>query len=144
MAMLLSRPAIACILVLSLLSRGRGAEPALPVGPAPSPAMFSHFPDSVHAVVWRNWHAVEPARIAKVLGTSVENVTALAESMGLPPAVPIPAEQDSPGQFYMTLLRRNWHLLPCDQLAVLLDISPEDLVEKVVNCRHVLDGRARR
>ncbi|MFH1920105.1 MAG: hypothetical protein ABIP48_09505 [Planctomycetota bacterium] len=131
MAMLLSRPAIACILVLSLLNRGRGAEPTLPVGPAPPPAMFSHFPDSVHAVVWRNWHAVEPARIAKVLGTSVENVTAVAESMGLPPAVPIPAEQDSPGQFYMTLLRRNWHLLPCGQLAVLLDISPEELVEFV-------------
>ena len=85
--------------------------------------MFSHFPDAMHAVVWRNWHAVEPARIAKVLGTSVENVAAVADSMGLPPAIPIPPEQESPGLFRMTLLRRNWHLLPCDQLALLLDVA---------------------
>lgn len=89
--------------------------------------MLSHFPDPMHAVVWRNWHAVEPARIARVLGTSVENVTAVAASMGLPAAVPIPPQQNSPGHFHMTLLRRNWHLLPCDQLAVLLDVSPEEL-----------------
>jgi len=126
-----TRLVIASALALCFLSHGRTAEPTLPVGPAPNPAMFSHFPDSMHALVWRNWHAVEPARIAKVLGTSVENVTAVAESMGLPPAVPIPAEQNSPGHFYMTLLRRNWHLLPCDQLAVLLGISPEELVEFV-------------
>src|SRR3990172_591892 len=91
-----SRLVIACALALCFLSHGRTAEPTLPVGPAPNPAMFSHFPDSVHALVWRNWHAVEPARIAKGLGTAVENVTAVAESMGLPPAVPIPAEQNFP------------------------------------------------
>ena len=37
-----------------------------------------HFPDRAHAVVWRNWQLVQPARIAKVLGTDVEQVTTLA------------------------------------------------------------------
>jgi len=90
--------------------------------------LFGHFPDRVHAVVWRNWHAVEPERIATVLGTSVENVTAMAESMGLPPAVAIPPEQKTRGYFWMTLCRRNWHLLPLDQLATLLDTTPEELL----------------
>ncbi|MBN2296253.1 MAG: hypothetical protein JXM70_27735 [Pirellulales bacterium] len=89
--------------------------------------LFSHFPDRAHAVVWRNWHAVEPERIAAVLETSVENVTAMAESMGLPPAVDIPQEQKTPGYFWMTLCRRNWHLLPIEQLAVLLDTTPEKI-----------------
>ena len=49
----------------------------------------------------------------------------MAESMGLPPALPIPPEQKLRG--YITLLRRNWHLLPYDQLLVLLDMTPEQL-----------------
>ncbi|HUT87933.1 MAG TPA: hypothetical protein VMY37_00410 [Thermoguttaceae bacterium] len=128
MAAFFSRLGPACTVLLCLWTQGRPAEPTLPVGRASEPSMFSHFPDSMHAVVWRNWHAVEPARIAEVLGTSVENVTAVADSMGLPPAVPIPREQNSPGHFHMTLLRRNWHLLPCEQLAVLLGVSPDELV----------------
>ncbi len=101
------------------------AEPVLPTGSAPAPVATSHFPDRIHAFVWRNWNAVEPARLAQVLATSVNNVTAMAESMGLPPALPIPPEQKLRG--YITLLRRNWHLLPYDQLLVLLDMTPEQL-----------------
>ncbi len=102
-----------------------GAAPSLNVG---RPALsFSHFPDRMHAFIWRNWHAVEPERIAKLLGTSAENVTTVAESMGLPPAVPIPPEQKSRGYFWMTMCRRNWHVLPGDQLAMLLETTPEEL-----------------
>ncbi|MBN1588577.1 MAG: hypothetical protein JW888_03590 [Pirellulales bacterium] len=107
--------------------------------------LFGHFPDRAHAVVWRNWHAVEPERIATVLGTSVENVTAMAESMGLPPAIAIPPEQKTRGYFCMTLCRRNWHLLPMDQLATLLDTTPDELlrllqVEEAANW-HILGDR---
>ncbi|MBN1910737.1 MAG: hypothetical protein JW818_13410 [Pirellulales bacterium] len=90
--------------------------------------LFAHFPDRAHAVVWRNWHAVEPELIAKVLGTSVENVTAMAESMGLPPAIALPPEQKEHGYFLMTLCRRNWHLLPMDQLAPLAGTTAEELL----------------
>ena len=97
----------------------------LPVGSAPKALDFPHFPDRVHAFVWRNWTVVEPARMAKVLGTSAENVTAIAESMGLPPARPVPPEQKARG--YITVLRRNWHLLPYGQLLTLLDLSADQL-----------------
>ena len=117
----------ACGILLALAKSGLADEPAMPTGPAPPSSMFAHFPDRMHAFVWRNWHAVEPARIAAVLGTSVDNVTAVARSMGLPPAIPIPPEQKSRGYFFMTLCRRNWHLLPPEQLAQLLETSVADL-----------------
>ena len=86
--------------------------------PIPPAELLAHFPSRMHACVWRNWQAVEPRQIAKVLGTSVENVTRVAESMGLPPATPIPPEQKIKGYFWMTMCRRNWHVLSGDQLAV--------------------------
>ena len=70
----------------ALLANGGGAA-------ASDDVLFAHFPDRAHAVVWRNWHAVEPERIANVLDTSVENVTAMADAMGLPPAIALPLEQ---------------------------------------------------
>lgn len=121
--------ALAVALLLSLVrnSEARAAALTLPVG---RPALdLSHFPDRMHAFIWRNWHAVEPERIAGVLGTSVQNVTTVAESMGLPPAVPIPPEQKVTGYFTMTMCRRNWHVLPADQLATLLETTPENLAD---------------
>lgn len=89
--------------------------------PAPSP----HFPDALHAVVWRNWGLVEPVRLGEVLEASAEQITNVATSMGLPAQAHAPAEMSSRG--YITLIRRNWHLLPYEQLLQLLDISAEDL-----------------
>jgi hypothetical protein len=97
----------------------------LPQGSAPVPLVSQHFPDRVHAFVWRNWNAVEPARLAAILGTSTEQVTALAAAMGLPPAVTILPAMKSRG--YITLIRRNWHLLPYDQLLDLVEMTPERL-----------------
>jgi hypothetical protein len=98
---------------------------ALPEGNAPSALNFPHFPDRQHAFVWRNWGLVEPARLAKVLGTSQDNVVALATSMGLPPRPAVEPEWRTRG--YITVLRRNWHLLPYDQLLTLLDLPAERL-----------------
>ena len=111
------------ILLCAWLACSAAAD--LPAGPAPKALEFEHFPDRLHAFVWRNWNVVEPARLARVLGTSVENVAAVAESMGLPPAAPIPPEQEARG--YITVIRRNWHLLPYDQLLVLLGMSEDQL-----------------
>jgi hypothetical protein len=86
--------------------------------------MSRHFPDRIHEFVWRNWNAVEPAKLAKILGASVQDITTLAESMGLPPSA-VPPEQMERG--YITLIRRNWHLLPYEQLLELLEMTPERL-----------------
>lgn len=107
------------------LAQGAGGETILPEGSAPAPIVSRHFPDRVHAFIWRNWNVVEPARLAGILGTSVENVHALAASLGLPPAGTIPPEMKTRG--YVTLIRRNWHLLPYEQLLTLLEMTPEQL-----------------
>ena len=107
---------------------------ALPVGasaaelPAVSnrqPVPTPHFPDRLHAVVWRNWGLVTPERIADVLGTERAKVVEIATSMGLPQSAPVPPEMEERG--YITILRRNWHLLPYDQLLKLLKISADEL-----------------
>jgi hypothetical protein len=101
------------------------AEIVLPQGSAPAPIASPYFPSRVHEFVWRNWNLVEPAKMAKLLGASAEDITAVAESMGLPPAVAVSPEIKSRG--YITILRRNWHLLPYEQLLELLDLTPEQL-----------------
>ena len=113
------------IIVLSATALAAGTEPQLPVGAAPAPVATPHFPSPVYAFVWRNWQVVEPRKMAQVLSTSVENVAALAASMGLPPAGIIPPEMKTRG--YITILRRNWHLLPYEQLLTLVEMSPEQL-----------------
>ncbi len=101
------------------------AETVLPVGNAPGPVACPHFPDRLHAFIWRNWTVVEPERLAKVLDTTVGNVAAMATSMGLPADPAVPPEMRTRG--YITILKRNWHLVPYDQLLTLLDMTPEQL-----------------
>jgi hypothetical protein len=97
----------------------------LPEGSAPAPIVSRHFPDRVHEFVWRNWNAVPPSKLAKILGASAEQIAAMAESLGLPPAAAVPPEMKTRG--YITLLRRNWHLLPYGQLLELVEMTPERL-----------------
>ena len=116
------------VVVLSVVL-GASLAPAgdveLPVGSAPEPLAFPHFPSRLHAVVWRNWQLVEPARLAEVLGATEEQIVALAMSMGLPPAGHVPP--DLVRRAYITILRRNWHLLPYEQLLKLVDKTAEQL-----------------
>jgi hypothetical protein len=100
-------------------------ETVLPEGEARASLVARHFPDRVHEFVWRNWNAVEPVKLAKILGASVQDVTAVATSMGLSPDATVPPEQRQRG--YITLIRRNWHLLPYEQLLELLEMTPERL-----------------
>lgn len=96
----------------------------LPVGAAPQPLSIPHFPDTLHAVIWRNWDVVDAAALAGVLKGTVEQITEIAQSMGLPPQRDIPADELS--RNYMTFLRRNWQLLPYEQLCPLLGWTPAE------------------
>ncbi|MGC8641381.1 MAG: hypothetical protein ACP5XB_16070 [Isosphaeraceae bacterium] len=111
--------------ILPRVSLARAEEVILPVGSAPEPIAVPHFPSRLHAVVWRNWQLVSPAKLAEVVGASEEQITRLAESMGLPPAGTVPPELKR--RAYITIIRRNWHLLPYEQLLKLLDMSRERL-----------------
>jgi hypothetical protein len=93
-----------------------GSKPALGCEP---------FPSRLHQFVWRNWTVVPQARLAEVLKTSPESVAQVAASMGLPPQGGIQSEWQERG--YITVLRRNWHLLPYGQLTELLGFTRERL-----------------
>jgi len=85
-----------------------------------------HFPSMMHTFIWRNWGLVPASRMAKVLSTSERNVRRVAVSMGLEARPEVdPVWTSSKG--YITLLRRNWHILPYEQLLVLLDMTQEQL-----------------
>ena len=99
----------------------KGVKPALGCDP---------FPSRLHAFVWRNWTVVPQARLAEVLKTTPENVAQVAASMGLPPQGTIQSEWKDKG--YITVLRRNWHLLPYEQLLTLLGFSRERLRDSLV------------
>ena len=92
------------------------AKPAL----APDP-----FPDRMSAFVWRNWGLVEKAKLAEVVGATADDLTAMAVQMGLAPDPAVLPEWKTKG--YITVLRRNWHLLPYDQLMTLLGKTREEL-----------------
>lgn len=112
------------ILMLGQAPSNSAAPTIFPQGDSPAPITNGCFPNREYEFIWRNWNAVEPTKLAHLLGTSVEIVTALAESMGLPPAVVSP---DLQRRGYATLIRRNWQLLPYEQLLELLDMTAERL-----------------
>lgn len=87
---------------------------------------LNYFPHRQYAFVWRNWSVVDKSLLAEVLSTSVENVEQLALSMGLPRRQTIEPEWATT-RGYITVLRRNWHLLPYEQLMQLLGFSREEM-----------------
>ncbi|MDM8006510.1 MAG: alpha-amylase family protein [Phycisphaerae bacterium] len=101
------------------------AESLLPTGASPKPLDAPHFPDRLHTFVWRNWESADLSDMARVLGTTQDKVREIGESMGLPPQVPISDLQRQRG--YISLIRRNWHLLNYDQLLALLGWDAEKL-----------------
>jgi hypothetical protein len=97
----------------------------LPNGSAPKPVAMPHFPDRLHAFVWRNWPLVPVERMAAVVSAPKADVLRLGRSMGLskPPRI----TRDQLRRSYITVIKRNWHLLPYEQLLTLLDWTPERL-----------------
>lgn len=97
----------------------------LPVGSAPVALELQHFPDRLHAFVWRNWPLAPVERLAKTVGAAPEAIIDIGHSMGLEGPPHISEEQWR--RSYITIIRRNWHLLPYEQLLTLLDWTPEEL-----------------
>ncbi|QJE98476.1 hypothetical protein [Luteolibacter luteus] len=117
-----------CCWIIALFSTAlcRAESPReLPMGPETAPLPASHFPSAAHAVVWRNWTLVPPAKLAEILESTESEVVSAAVSMGLPAEASVSPEWARRG--YITLLRRNWHLLPYEQLLPLLGMSQDQL-----------------
>ncbi|GMW03024.1 MAG: hypothetical protein AMXMBFR84_41600 [Candidatus Hydrogenedentota bacterium] len=112
--------------LVSVLCAANAADVSiLPHGSAPAALTSGHFPDRVHEFVWRNWGLLETTRLADVLGASEEDVAAIAVSMGLKGDLTVQPEMRQRG--YVTIIRRNWHLLPYEQLLQLLNMSADQL-----------------
>ena len=91
-----------------------------PIGAKPIP--MPHFPTMHQAFIFRAYEYIPPEKIAAVLKTSVENVTAAAEAMGLhtPCAGNIWLNKG-----YITIIKAMWHILPYEQLLELLEMDSE-------------------
>ena len=84
------------------------------------------FPDALSAYVWRNWPVVSVDRLAAVIGASRADLEGVAAEMGLP----VPQPDVSPlwrRKGYITVVRRNWHLLPYEQLLKVVDMTRAEL-----------------
>lgn len=97
----------------------------LPEGAAPPPVSLPHFPDRLHAFIWRNWPLVPRERLARAIGASPAQVSDMARSLGLPRQKKIPSQQLK--RTALTIIRRNWHLVPYEQLLTLLDWTPSQM-----------------
>jgi hypothetical protein len=101
------------------------AQAVLPAGPSPEPVPLPHFPSRLHAFVWRNWPLVPAATLAKAISATTDQIVALAESMSLGPQPAISPQQLQ--RTAITIIKRNWHLLPYEQLLTLLGWTAEQL-----------------
>jgi len=97
----------------------------LPEGSTHEAIPVPHFPDKVHAFVWRNWELVPADDMARVIGATPDAVIRMGQAMGL--AGPPPITDDQRKRSYITVIRRNWHLLPYDQMLDLLGWTEEEL-----------------
>lgn len=103
----------------------------LPVGdqlPAIGP---DPFPDRLSAYVWRNWGLVDRIRLAETVGADVSDITRIAVEMGLPADPAVEPEWATDG--YITVIRRNWHLLDYDQLLKLTGMTTAGMKSVLVD-----------
>ncbi|HQC42291.1 MAG TPA: hypothetical protein PLV91_02335 [Verrucomicrobiota bacterium] len=125
---------VLAIFCSTISATSQSNAPALPgEGGTQKAIELDYFPDRLHAFIFKNWPLVHAEQLAKVLETKPENVVRIAESMGLPPQDSkkiLPAWRSNRG--YITVLRRNWHLLPYDQLLTLLDITRQELQFRLI------------
>jgi hypothetical protein len=112
------------MLPIAMLAALAGAM-TLPVPSDRAPLTLDHFPTPAHALVWRNWQLIPAERVAAVIEAQPEDVVRMGRAMGLgdPPTITEDLERRS----YISVIRRNWHLLPYAQLTQLLGMTDEQL-----------------
>lgn len=111
------------VATLASLSFGWGA--GLPIGSAPQALNIDWFPSRLHAFVWRNWALVDLKRLAEVVGARARDLEKMGRGMGL--ERPRGLSDADRRRASLTIIRRNWHLLPYEQLLQLLGWSAEEL-----------------
>lgn len=88
-----------------------------------------YFPNRTTLFIWRNWNVVPLEKMAAMLRTSAEKVTAIAERLGLEP---YREPTFNPERLYITIVRRNWHILPYDQICFLIDKSESQFASAII------------
>lgn len=83
------------------------------------------FPDRMSAYVWRNWGLVPTSRLAETIRATEADLEQIAVEMGLPAKPEVLPEWKTVG--YITIIRRNWHLLSYTQLLRLLGFTRREL-----------------
>lgn len=106
-------------------------EPLPGEGNTTAALTHDYFPSRLHTFIWRNWMLVPVTQLAHILQTSDDNVTEIARSMGLPEQPSILKEWKT-SRGYITLIRRNWHLLPYPQLLELLGMTRQELAWRLI------------
>jgi len=87
-----------------------------PIDKEPVPSAF--FKDRLHAYIWLNWSVLPISRIAETIGAKEEDILKIGKRMGLPD--PYPITENEIERLHCTIIRRNWHLLPYEQIIKLL------------------------
>jgi len=90
-----------------------------------APVATAHFPSPVHAFVWRNWQLVPSERMAEVIGAEAVDIARMGAAMGL--GAPPEIDPEIRKRAYISIIRRNWHLLPYPQMMQLLGMTEEQL-----------------
>lgn len=87
-----------------------------------------HFPTRMAAYVWRNWNLVDLEKLARTVDATPEELIEVADALGLPK---YEAPKWAPERAYITVTRRNWSILPYEQLLTLLGFTPSEFAEKL-------------
>ena len=123
--------AICFVLFLGVATASLGAVRLPGEGGEHAAVTCAPFPDALSAFVWRNWPVVSVERMAKSIGADKSDLENVAREMSLPvPQPPVSAYWRRKG--YITVVKRNWHLLPYEQLLTLLDMTREELSYSLV------------
>jgi hypothetical protein len=86
---------------------------------------ITRFPSRLYHFIWRNWDLLAARRLASLLGLSVSEVRRLAHDLGLA-AQPSDLERHR-SRFRSLVIRRNWFLLPLEQIQSLLGMTASEL-----------------
>lgn len=106
------------------------------------PPDLDYFPSRLHAAVFRNWDIVPHERIAAVLQTDRRTIEKTGKELGLTLPQRISAEDIH--RNIENVLRRNWGVLPRNQIEQLLNYTPaqlDDFLGKEISLRALLAGQ---